>query len=156
MATAIFAAGHFWGAEFLLGQVPGVTKTEVGYIGGHVDEPTYQQVSEGVTGHAMAVRVTYEPAEITYERLVEAFFDLHDPTQVDRQGPNTGPQFRSAIFFGSTEQENMARQVRQRREESGRYGMALATQIVPADTFWRAEESHQRFVEKSCGASQRF
>jgi peptide-methionine (S)-S-oxide reductase len=156
MATAIFAAGNFWGAEFLLGQVPGVTDTEVGFIGGHIDAPTYRQVSEGETGHAMAVRVTYDPAETTYERLLEAFFAMHDPTQVDSQGPNIGAQYRSAIFYETVGQESAARGAKQRLEASGRYRAPIATQIVPAGTFWRAEESHQRFVEKSCGAACRF
>ena len=150
MATAILAAGQFWGAEFLLGQIPGVTATEIGYIGGRVDAPTYQQVSEGKTDHAMAVRITYEPAEIMCERLLEAFFAMHDPTQVDRQGPNIGAQYRSAIFYETAEQESAAQRVKQRLEATARYSAPIATQIEPAGTFWRAEENHQRFVEKSC------
>ena len=132
MATAIFAAGNFWGAEFLLGQVPGVTGTEVGYIGGHVAAPTYREVNEGDTGHALAVRVTYEPEEVTYERLVEAFFAMHDPTQVDRQGPNIGAQYRSVIFYGTGDEEKAARRARERLQASGRYEAPIATQIVPA------------------------
>jgi peptide-methionine (S)-S-oxide reductase len=142
MTMAILAAGQFWGAEFLLGQIPGVTAAEVGYIGGHMDAPTYQQVSEGKTGHAMAVRITYEPADVTYEWLLEAFFAMHDPTQVDSQGPNTGAQYRSAIFYETAEQESTAQRVKQRLEAAARYSAPIATQIVPAGTFWRAEENH--------------
>ena len=156
MATAILAAGQFWGAEFLLGQISGVAATEVGYIGGHMDAPTYQQVSEGRTGHAMAVRITYEPADVTYEQLLEAFFATHDPTQVDRQGPNLGAQYRSAVFYETAEQESAAQRVKQRLDATAGYSAPIATQIEPAGTFWRAEENHQRFVEKSCGAVCRF
>src|ERR1700722_11674882 len=155
MQTAIFAAGCFWGPEVAFAELPGVTATEVGYTGGDTDNPSYEDVCTGMTGHAEAVRVTFDPPQISYEKLVEKFFELHDPTQVNRQGPDIGDQYLSAIFFTSIEQEQIARGVKTRLEQSGRFRRPIATQIEPAQTFWGAEEFHQKFYEKRGGGSCR-
>jgi peptide-methionine (S)-S-oxide reductase len=148
MAKATFAAGCFWGVEARFQQLPGVTATAVGYEGGTLDQPTYQQVCTDRTGHAEAVEIDYDPAQISYEQLLEAFFALHDPTQLNRQGPDWGTQYRSAIFFHSPGQEAEAKQFIARLTQEKRFAKPIVTQVVPAETFWRAEEYHQKYLEK--------
>lgn len=148
MEKATFAAGCFWGVEARFQQLPGVTATAVGYEGGALDHPTYQQVCTDQTGHAEAVEIDYDPAQITYEQLLDAFFSLHDPTQLNRQGPDWGTQYRSAIFFHSPEQEAAAKAAIARLTEEKRFSRPIVTQVVPAQTFWRAEEYHQKYLEK--------
>jgi peptide-methionine (S)-S-oxide reductase len=148
MAKATFAAGCFWGVEASFQQLPGVTATAVGYEGGKLDNPTYQAVCTDRTGHAEAVDIDYDPAQITYEKLLDEFFKLHDPTQLNRQGPDWGTQYRSAVFFHSPEQEAAAKQTIARLTEEKRFNKPIATQVVPAETFWRAEEYHQKYLEK--------
>lgn len=151
MKQATFAAGCFWGVEDAFAKLPGVTATEAGYTGGSVERPTYEQVCDGETGHAEAVRVTFDPAVISYKELLDAFFEMHDPTQVDRQGPDIGRQYRSAIFFHDDAQKAEAEAAKKALETSGRYGRPVATEIVPAGPWWRAEEYHQKYYEKNPG-----
>lgn len=146
--TACFAAGCFWGVEEILRTTPGVLLTEVGYTGGRTENPTYKQVCYEDTGHAEAVRVVFDPAVITYEQLVEFFFKLHDPTQVNRQGPDIGEQYRSAIFCAGPEQEQTARAVVARLTASNKFRRPIATQIAQSSTWWPAEEYHQRYFFK--------
>lgn len=148
MATATFAAGCFWGVEQRFSELEGVLSTEVGYTGGTTPHPTYKQVCAHRTGHAEAVRLEYDPERITYERLLEAFFTMHDPTTRDRQGPDVGSQYRSAIFFHGPEQQRAARDTVARLEAEGRFGAPIVTEIAPAAEFWRAEEYHQRYLAK--------
>ncbi len=148
MAVATFAAGCFWGVEQRFAALLGVLGTEVGYTGGTTSHPTYEQVCSHTTGHAEAVRLKYDPEQISYERLLGAFFGMHDPTTPDRQGPDIGSQYRSAVFYHSAEQEREARDYVARLEGSGRYGDPVVTEIVPAPEFWRAEEYHQCYLEK--------
>ncbi len=148
MAKATFAAGCFWGVEARFQQLPGVTATAVGYEGGTLERPSYQDVCTDRTGHAEAVEIDYDPDMISYEQLLEAFFALHDPTQLNRQGPDWGTQYRSAIFFHSPEQELAAKAMIVRLTEERRFAKPIATQVVPAQTFWRAEEYHQKYLEK--------
>lgn len=155
MAIATFAAGCFWGVEARFRTVPGVIDTEVGYAGGTREEPTYRQVCRGTTGHAEAVKVEFDPEVVSYERLVETFFALHDPTTKDRQGPDVGSQYRSVIFFHSPEQEATARAVKERLDASDAFRRPIVTEIVPAGAWWPAEDYHQRYLERqgllSCG-----
>lgn len=148
MTTATFAAGCFWGVEARFAQVRGVAGTEVGYTGGVAPHPSYEQVCSHTTGHAEAVRLEYDPEVVTYEQLLDEFFDLHDPTQLDRQGPDVGDQYRSAIFFHSPEQEAAARAAVQRLTAEGRFKRLIVTQIAPAPAWWRAEDYHQKYFEK--------
>ena len=149
MAKATFAAGCFWGIEEAFRQLPGVRDAVSGYIGGHVDNPTYQQVCTGRTGHAEAVEVDYDPSAVSYDRLLEVFFEIHDPTQVNRQGPDVGTQYRSAIFAHGPEQLEMALEARAKVDRAGTHRRPMATQVEPAPTFWRAEEYHQRYFQKN-------
>ena len=143
-----FAAGCFWGVEVDFRNTPGVKGARVGYIGGHTESPTYREVCSGGTGHAEAVEVTFDPDEVSYEQLADTFFRLHDPTQVNRQGPDVGTQYRSAIFTHSPEQEQVAREAAERAAE--RLGRPVATQIVTEEqTFWPAEEYHQQYLVKN-------
>lgn len=146
MATAIFAAGCFWHVEHRFRNVGGVIDVESGYTGGHVDNPSYKQVCSGDTGHAEAVRVEYDPERISYESLLEVFWRCHDPTQVNRQGPDMGTQYRSAIFYLDEDQRQAAETARAAVAE--RYKEPIATEISPAGTFYRAEDYHQRYFEK--------
>jgi peptide methionine sulfoxide reductase msrA/msrB len=148
-ATAIFAAGCFWGVEDLFRQTPGVLETAVGYTGGKVERPTYKQVCSDTTGHAEAVRVIYDPARVSYAGLVRLFFANHDPTQVNRQGPDFGSQYRSGIFYTSDEQRAVAEAVKTELSKSDRYARPIATEITPASTFWMAEDYHQQYNEKN-------
>jgi peptide-methionine (S)-S-oxide reductase len=155
METATFAAGCFWGVEEAFRRMPGVTDTAVGYLGGQMDNPTYRDVCTDTTGHAEVVQVTFDPAKISYAELVEAFWKMHDPTQVNRQGPDFGTQYRSAIFYHSPEQEHVARRAKQILQDTGTFRRPIATEITPASTFWKAEEYHQQYLAKrgrgSCG-----
>jgi peptide-methionine (S)-S-oxide reductase len=148
MAKATFGAGCFWGVEARFQQVPGVTATAVGYEGGKLDNPTYKDVCTDATGHAEVVEIDFDPAKASYEQLLDLFFELHDPTQLDRQGPDWGKQYRSAVFYHSPEQESAAKQVIARLTEEKRFSRPIVTQVVPAETFWRAEEYHQKYLEK--------
>jgi methionine-S-sulfoxide reductase len=150
---ATFAAGCFWGVESAFRQVPGVLETQAGYTGGKTENPTYKQVCSGTTGHAEAIEITFDPAKVSYETLVELFFKLHDPTQVNRQGPDVGTQYRSVIFYHSPEQKTAAESMKTALDTTGRYKKPVATQIVPAVPFYRAEEYHQRYFEKNGGPS---
>jgi len=146
--TATFAAGCFWGVEERFRKLPGVEDAEVGYTGGWTVDPTYHDVCTDKTGHAEAVRVTFDPATISYEQLVTAFFAMHDPTTLDRQGPDVGKQYRSAIFAETPAQQETATAVRDRLQAQGGNQRRIVTEIVPASEFYRAEDYHQRYNEK--------
>lgn len=148
MAKASFAAGCFWGVEAAFRQVEGVLSTAVGYEGGHTENPTYEEVCTNSTGHAETVEVDYDPSRISYERLLDVFWDNHDPTQLNRQGPDVGTQYRSAIFFNTPEQQAAALASKERRAASGQYKRPIVTEITPASKFYRAEEYHQQYLEK--------
>ena len=148
MAKATFGAGCFWGVEARFQQVPGVTATAVGYEGGKLDNPTYKDVCTDATGHAEVVEIDFDPSKVSYEHLLDLFFELHDPTQLNRQGPDWGQQYRSAVFYHSPEQEAVAKQVIARLTDEKRFSRPIVTQVVPAETFWRAEEYHQKYLEK--------
>ena len=148
MEKATFGAGCFWGVEAAFQEIEGVTSTAVGYSGGTLANPTYQDVCSGRTGHAEVVQVEYDPAKVSYDRLLDVFWDNHDPTTLNRQGPDIGEQYRSAIFFHTPEQEAAAKASKARLEQSGRFRRPIVTEITPASAFWRAEEYHQRYLEK--------
>jgi peptide-methionine (S)-S-oxide reductase len=145
---ATFAAGCFWGVEAAFRQVPGVVDTAVGYTGGMLANPTYEDVCTDRTGHAEAVLVEFDPSKVSYEKLLDVFWDNHDPTTKNRQGPDVGTQYRSAIFYHDAEQERAARDSKTRQEKSGRFRRPIVTEIVPEKEFWRAEDYHQRYLEK--------
>ena len=146
---ATFAAGCFWGVEASFREIDGVTDTAVGYTGGTKEHPTYEEVCSGSTGHAEAVQVTFDPARVSYEKLLAVFWSLHVPTQVNRQGPDIGTNYRSAIFYHTPAQKATAEASKEQLRRSGKHGARpIATEIVPAGTFWRAEEYHQRYFEK--------
>lgn len=146
--TATFAAGCFWGVEANFNKLPGVIDTVVGYTGGEVENPTYRMVCSDKTGHAEAVRVIYDPDQIAYADLVRAFFDLHDPTTPNRQGPDVGSQYRSVIFYHDQAQRETAEQVKAELDASGKYRYPIVSQIVSADEFYKAEEYHQKYYAK--------
>ena len=148
METATFAAGCFWGVEAAFRQVPGVTATAVGYMGGATVNPTYKDVCTDRTGHAEVVQVTYDPAQVSYDDLLRVFWDNHDPTQLNRQGPDFGSQYRSAIFYHTPQQKAVAEASKADLERSDRYKRPIVTEITPAPDFWRAEEYHQQYLEK--------
>jgi peptide-methionine (S)-S-oxide reductase len=148
LEKATFAAGCSWGVEDSFRQLEGVESTAVGYTGGHLDNPTYEDVCTGTTGHAEAVEVEFDPSVISFEDLLEVFWDSHDPTTPNRQGPDVGSQYRSAVFFHNSAQEAVAQASKQRLEASGRLGDPIVTEIAPASTFWHAEEYHQQYFEK--------
>ncbi len=150
---AIFAAGCFWGVESALRATDGVLDVEVGYTGGHSENPTYEEVCRGRTGHAEAARVVYDPARISFQGLVRRFFEIHDPTTLNRQGPDVGEQYRSAIFYLTPLQREEAALVLQQESESGRHKGAIVTELVPAGKFYPAEEYHQRYLEKRGGGT---
>jgi peptide-methionine (S)-S-oxide reductase len=153
MAKATFAAGCFWGVEVTFRQLPGVVSTRVGYTGGSMPNPAYKDVCTDRTGHAEAVEVEYDPAKISYEQLLQVFWENHDPTQLNRQGPDWGTQYRSAIFFHTPEQEAAAKASKEALEKSGKFAQKIVTQIVPATTFYEAEDYHQQYLEKRGMAS---
>jgi peptide-methionine (S)-S-oxide reductase len=148
MEKATFGAGCFWGVEAAFRQIKGVKSTAVGYMGGKLKDPTYQDVCTDRTGHAEVVQVEFDPAEVSYEELLNVFWDNHDPTTLNRQGPDTGTQYRSAIFYHTPEQEAAAKASKEALGKSGRFKRPIVTEIVPAPEFWRAEEYHQQYLEK--------
>ena len=148
MERATFAAGCFWGVEAVFGQVDGVVSTRVGYTGGSQDNPSYEDVCTGVTGHTEAVEVDFDPSRVSYEELLQVFWDNHDPTTVNRQGPDVGTQYRSAIFFHTPEQEALATASKDRLQKSGTFKKEIVTEIVPASMFYLAEDYHQQYLEK--------
>lgn len=148
MEKATFAAGCFWGVEAVFRQVEGVTATRVGYTGGDFRNPTYKDVCSDTTGHAEAVDVEYDASRVTYEELLEVFWENHDPTTPNRQGPDVGTQYRSAVFFHTPEQEAAAKASKERLQRSGRYKRPIVTEIIPASEFYPAEDYHQQYLEK--------
>ncbi|MBN2216124.1 MAG: peptide-methionine (S)-S-oxide reductase MsrA [Pirellulales bacterium] len=148
MKIATFAAGCFWGVEAVFRQVEGVVDTTVGYTGGRTEHPTYEDVCSDATGHAEAVEVVFDPARVGYEQLLDVFWNCHDPTTENRQGPDVGSQYRSAIFYHDDTQRESAVASKERLSRSGLHRRPIVTQIVPASTFYRAEEYHQRYFEK--------
>jgi len=153
---ATFGAGCFWGIEANFRKIPGVIEAESGYSGGHMDKPTYKDVCTDETGHAEVVQVTFDPAKVSYDKLLEAFWQMHDSTQVNRQGPDFGSQYRSVIFFHSPEQAAAAKKSKAALEASGKLRRPVATEITAAGPFWRAEEYHQRYLEKRGATSCHF
>jgi peptide-methionine (S)-S-oxide reductase len=154
MEKATFGAGCFWGVEAAFAAIPGVTETAVGYEGGSLDKPTYKDVCTDQTGHAEVVELDFDPEKVTYDQLLDKFFSLHDPTTMNRQGPDWGTQYRSVVFFHSPEQERKARAKIEQLTNEGQFKpRRIVTQVVPAASFWRAEEYHQRYLEKRGAAS---
>jgi peptide-methionine (S)-S-oxide reductase len=150
-ATATLAAGCFWGVEAAFRQIPGVLEVTSGYTGGAMANPTYQDVCTGRTGHAEAVQVSYDPQQVSYERLLDAFWKIHDPTTPNRQGPDVGTQYRSAIYMHDAEQQRLAEESRAKEQANQR--APIVTEIIAAKEFYPAEEYHQRYFEKNGGAA---
>jgi methionine-S-sulfoxide reductase len=148
IGVAIFAAGCFWGVQYYFDQVPGVLKTEVGYIGGHVEKPSYEQVCTHKTGHAEAVKIEFDPEKVSYKTLLMQFFRMHDPTQLNRQGPDIGDNYRSAIFYLNDMQKAEANKVIDELNKSNFKGK-IATTLEPSSTFWPAESYHQKYTERT-------
>ncbi|MBH8600965.1 peptide-methionine (S)-S-oxide reductase MsrA [Thermoactinomyces sp. CICC 23799] len=148
MALATFGAGCFWGVEEVFRQIPGVKNTTVGYMGGTTENPTYEEVCTDQTGHAEVVQVEYDPEQVTYEELLDVFWNNHNPTTLNRQGPDVGTQYRSVIFYHTEEQKQAAEASKKQLDQSGKWKDPIVTQIEPASTFWRAEEYHQRYLQK--------
>jgi peptide-methionine (S)-S-oxide reductase len=153
---ATFGAGCFWGVEAAFSRVPGVIEAVSGYSGGRTENPTYKDVCTDQTGHAEVVQVTFDPAKVSFERLLEVFWGIHDPTQVNRQGPDFGSQYRTAIFFHSPEQEEIAKKLKAELNASGKFKKPIATEITAAGPFYRAEEYHQKYLEKRGATSCHF
>lgn len=151
--TATFAAGCFWGVEQAYREIGGVLETEVGYTGGRTENPSYEAVCRKDTGHAEAVRVTFDPAIVTYDALLAVFWKIHDPTQVNRQGPDVGDQYRTAIFTHSDEQAALAEASKKAEAASGRHARPIATVIEPIARWWKAEDHHQQYFEKRGGGA---
>ena len=148
MATATFGAGCFWGVEAAFRALHGVASTCVGYAGGTVADPTYEQVCTGRTGHAEAVQIEFDSAQVSCQELLDLFWSIHDPTTLNRQGPDTGPQYRSVIFYATPEQEDAARASLAAQDASGRFPRPIVTEICAAGEFYRAEDYHQQYFEK--------
>ena len=148
MEKATFAAGCFWGVEAAFRQVKGVVSTAVGYMGGTLEDPTYEDVCTDKTGHAEVVQVKYDPSQVSYEDLLNVFWEIHDPTMLNRQGPDIGTQYRSAIFYNATEQEKIATVSKEKLKASGKYDKPIVTEITYVSTFYKAEDYHQRYLEK--------
>jgi len=153
MEKATFGAGCFWGVEATFRKVKGVKATAVGYMGGSLDKPTYKDVCTDKTGHAEVVQVEYDPAEVSCDQLLNIFWESHDPTTLNRQGPDYGTQYRSAIFYHTTEQQAAAQASKAKLQASGRFKRPIVTEITPAATFWKAEDYHQQYLEKRGMAS---
>ena len=149
LMKATFGAGCFWGVEDAFRKLEGVIETAVGYAGGDFDNPSYEDVCSGVTGHAEVVEVIYNPEILSYNDLLNLFWEIHNPTTLNRQGPDIGAQYRSVIFYHNSEQEKLARTSMGKMDSSGRYSGKIVTEIKPAPTFWRAEEYHQQYIEKT-------
>ena len=147
-SKATFGAGCFWGVEAAFRQIPGVISTAVGYLGGTMENPTYYDVCTGRTGHAEVVEVTYDPDRVTYDDLLTVFWENHDPTTLNRQGPDVGTQYRSAIFYQDDDQKEAAIRSKDERDRSGRYHRPIVTEITPATEFYMAEDYHQQYLEK--------
>jgi len=147
--VATFAGGCFWGVEYNFGRIPGVKATRVGFMGGKVDNPTYKDVCYDDTHHAEVVQLRYDPNTVTYEQLVKIFFIMHDPTTLNRQGPDVGDQYRSAIFYESPEQKEIAEKVKRELDASGKFKRPIVTEITAAGLFWKAEEYHQQYIRKN-------
>lgn len=147
--SAIFAAGCFWGVQYYFDQVPGVIETEAGYIGGNVARPSYETVCYGDTHHAEAVRIIFDPLKVSYGTLLKQFFRMHDPTQLNRQGPDIGDQYRSAIFYLSGSQKALAQKMIDEIDKSRRFAGPLATTLEKAEEFWPAEDYHQKYTKKT-------
>lgn len=148
MEKATFGAGCFWGVEEMFRNIKGVSSATSGYGGGTMENPTYEDVCRHETGHAEVVEVEFDPAQVTYEQLLDVFWSNHDPTTRDRQGPDVGSQYRSVVFYHSPEQQQAAQAKKEELDKSGRFRRPIVTQIEPAPTFYRAEEYHQRYLEK--------
>lgn len=148
MEKAYFGAGCFWGVEEVFRKIPGVLDTKVGYMGGHKENPTYEDVCTDQTGHAETVEVVYDPEQVTYEELLQVFWENHNPTTLNRQGPDVGTQYRSVIFYYNEKQKEIATRSKQEVDASGRWKNPVVTEIVPASKFWIAEEYHQRYLQK--------
>ena len=148
MQQATFGAGCFWGVEAAFQKIKGVLTTKVGYMGGHVKNPTYKEVCTDKTGHAEVVHLTYDPNKISYEQLLDVFWDIHDPTQLNKQGPDRGTQYRSIVFYHDEAQKKMVEQSKQKQQTSGNFNKKIVTEIVPAQEFYPAEEYHQKYFEK--------
>lgn len=148
MEKATFGAGCFWGVEATFRQIPGVTSTAVGYMGGTLENPTYKDVCTDRTGHAEVVQVEYDSSKVSYDDLLQVFWANHDPTQLNRQGPDVGTQYRTVIFFHTPDQEAAAKASKEKLQGAGVYKRPIMTAIVPAAEFWRAEEYHQQYLEK--------
>jgi len=148
---ATFAAGCFWGVEEAFREAPGVVSTAVGYTGGTTENPSYEEVCTGRTGHAEAVEVVFHPAQTSYEALLELFWSVHDPTQINRQGPDVGSQYRSAVFYHTPARRQAAEAAKEAAQQSGRFDRPIATEITPAGPFYLAEEYHQRYLQKKAG-----
>lgn len=153
MEQATFGAGCFWGVESAFREVPGVVDAAVGFMGGRTVNPTYRQVCEGNTNHAEVVNLTFDPSKVSYDQLLDVFWKIHDPTTLNRQGPDVGSQYRSVIFTHTPEQAKAAVESRDALAASGRAGRKIVTQIEPAQPFYRAEEYHQRYFEKQGGGA---
>jgi methionine-S-sulfoxide reductase len=149
MEEAIFAAGCFWGVQFYFDQVPGVVETEVGYTGGHTKNPTYEAVLTHTTGHAEATRIVYDPKKVDYKTLLRQFFRMHDPTQMNRQGPDIGDNYRSAIFYKDEDQKKTAEKLIKELDASGQFNRPIVTSLEKAGDFWQAEDYHQKYTEKT-------
>ena len=147
METAIFAAGCFWGVQYYFDQVPGVSKTVVGFIGGNTDKPTWEEVCSHTTGHAEAVKITFDPKIVIFETLLKQFFRIHDPTQINRQGPDIGDSYRTAIFYMTAQQKHQAEAIK--HAVSANFNKPIVTEITAASTFWPAEDFHQKFTERT-------
>lgn len=154
LRMATFAAGCFWGAQDQFDKIHGVKETTVGYAGGNTENPTYEMVCSDKTGHAEAVEVKYDPKEVSYEQLLNVFWNKHNPTTPNRQGPDHGSQYRSVIFYHSNEQKAIAEESKKELDQSGRWQDPIVTEIVPASTFYRAEEYHQKYNQKHSGVCQ--
>ncbi len=150
---ATFGAGCFWHVESAFRKIKGVVNTTVGYTGGHFKNPTYEVVCSNKTAHAEAVQIEYEPSKVLYEELLDVFWKIHDPTQLNRQGPDVGTQYRSIIFYHNEEQKKAAIVSKEKLEKLGKYNKPIVTEIKPATKFYKAEEYHQRYLEKKCLSS---